>query len=41
MLVDLNFDRMPEFVELGKKANLGADYQTVLERELQKAKAKA
>lgn len=32
----LNFDRLPDYVEAGKKADLGADFKSNLQKELEK-----
>jgi aconitase B len=34
----LNFDRLPEFVSKGSNAKLGADYESSLQKELEKLK---
>ena len=36
----MNFDKLPEYVEMAKGLDLGPEYKTVLARELEKAKAK-
>ena len=38
-MLDLNFDKIPEFVEKGNKADLGAEYKIAVQKELEKNKA--
>ena len=38
-LLDLNFDKLPDFVSKGAEADLGSEYQTNLEKEVKKLKS--
>ena len=39
MHVDLNFDKLPAFVEKGNTADLGADYKANVQKEITKLKS--
>jgi hypothetical protein len=39
-MIDLNFHKLPEFVEKGNTVDLGPEYETNLQQELEKLKLK-